>query len=166
MNLFTIYIYIYRVGTSEKGSLSLELSVSGAPGHSSMPEGETTIATLARAITRYPWPVTRLFIFYFSLGSIFDFKYLSGKLLVNYKIIIIELARLISRIICNTFILNKLLYIISDSSTIKIKFKSYFFKKLNGFKVRHRNNSVMTMIFSHSQQAYLSECEILILCVL
>ena len=49
------FVYdIYRVGTSEKGSLTLELSVSGVPGHSSMPEGETTIATLARAITRYP----------------------------------------------------------------------------------------------------------------
>nr|XP_022296834.1 N-fatty-acyl-amino acid synthase/hydrolase PM20D1-like [Crassostrea virginica] len=47
-----VNIPIAVVGTSEKGSLSLELSVSGVPGHSSMPEGETTIATLARAITR------------------------------------------------------------------------------------------------------------------
>lgn len=47
-----VNIPIAVVGTSEKGSLSLELSVTGVPGHSSMPEGETTIATLARAITR------------------------------------------------------------------------------------------------------------------
>ena len=62
--------YMYRVGTSEKGSLSLELSVSGVPGHSSMPEGETTIATLARAITRYPSNKIVYFLFlYFSLGG-------------------------------------------------------------------------------------------------
>lgn len=52
-DFFTLHnLIICSVGTSEKGSLSLELSVTGVPGHSSMPEGETTIATLARAITR------------------------------------------------------------------------------------------------------------------
>lgn len=52
-DFFTLhFLIICSVGTSEKGSLSLELSVNGVPGHSSMPEGETTIATLARAITR------------------------------------------------------------------------------------------------------------------
>ncbi|XP_061195408.1 N-fatty-acyl-amino acid synthase/hydrolase PM20D1-like [Saccostrea echinata] len=52
-NLFPgVSIPIAVVGTSEKGSLNVELSVTGTPGHSSMPAGETTIATLARAITR------------------------------------------------------------------------------------------------------------------
>ncbi|MCJ7626104.1 MAG: M20 family peptidase, partial [Anaerolineaceae bacterium] len=43
---------IALVGTAEKGSLTLELSVESAPGHSAAPPPHTTIGTLAKALTR------------------------------------------------------------------------------------------------------------------
>jgi carboxypeptidase PM20D1 len=48
------------VGIGEKGFLSLELSISGAGGHSSMPPASTNVGILARAITRLeqdPFPL-------------------------------------------------------------------------------------------------------------
>jgi carboxypeptidase PM20D1 len=47
------------VGIAEKGYLTLELSVAGAGGHSSMPERSTTIGILSRALVRleeHPFP--------------------------------------------------------------------------------------------------------------
>lgn len=41
-----------RIGISEKGSATVKLSVSTAPGHSSMPPRETSIGILAAAIKR------------------------------------------------------------------------------------------------------------------
>lgn len=41
-----------RVGISEKGTATLELSVSGTPGHSSFPPPESAIGILAAAIAR------------------------------------------------------------------------------------------------------------------
>jgi carboxypeptidase PM20D1 len=43
---------ISLIGTSEKGGLTLELSVESPPGHSSAPPPHTSIGTLARALTR------------------------------------------------------------------------------------------------------------------
>lgn len=49
------------IGTAEKGYLTLELSVKGAGGHSSMPPEHTAVGILAKAITRLednPMPTT------------------------------------------------------------------------------------------------------------
>jgi carboxypeptidase PM20D1 len=40
------------IGTGEKGSLTLELSVDCPPGHSSVPSAQTSIGILAKALTR------------------------------------------------------------------------------------------------------------------
>jgi len=42
----------YRIGLSEKGSANVKLSVSMAPGHSSMPPRESSIGILAGAVKR------------------------------------------------------------------------------------------------------------------
>lgn len=41
-----------RIGISEKGAATVKLSVSMAPGHSSMPPSETTVGILAAAVKR------------------------------------------------------------------------------------------------------------------
>lgn len=41
-----------RVGISEKGTVTLELSVTGNPGHSSFPPAESAIGILAAAVAR------------------------------------------------------------------------------------------------------------------
>ncbi len=43
----------FRIGTSEKGSLTLRMTVNVTPGHSSMPEKESAIGILANAVARY-----------------------------------------------------------------------------------------------------------------
>jgi len=43
---------IAMIGVAEKSSMSIELSVTGAGGHSSMPPEHTALGTLARALTR------------------------------------------------------------------------------------------------------------------
>lgn len=43
---------ICRIGLSEKGQAVIKLSVSVAPGHSSMPPRETSIGILATAVKR------------------------------------------------------------------------------------------------------------------
>lgn len=42
----------FRIGISEKGLATVKLSVSTAPGHSSMPPKETSIGILAAAVKR------------------------------------------------------------------------------------------------------------------
>lgn len=52
------------VGIAEKGYLTLELSVAGAGGHSSMPERSTTVGILSRALVRleeHPFPADLAF---------------------------------------------------------------------------------------------------------
>lgn len=41
-----------RIGVTEKGSLTLELSVVGSPGHSSLPPSESPIGILASAVAK------------------------------------------------------------------------------------------------------------------
>lgn len=51
--------HVALIGIAEKGYLSLQLSVTGAGGHSSMPPGETAIGILGRAVDaveRHPMP--------------------------------------------------------------------------------------------------------------
>lgn len=45
-------IFDCRVGVTEKGSLTLELSVAGSPGHSSVPPASTAIGILATAVSK------------------------------------------------------------------------------------------------------------------
>lgn len=57
MNLFLFEYGIYcncfsRVGVSEKGTATIELTVSGAPGHSSFPPAESPIGILSAAVSR------------------------------------------------------------------------------------------------------------------
>jgi acetylornithine deacetylase/succinyl-diaminopimelate desuccinylase-like protein len=47
----TLCLFV-RVGISEKGTATLELSVSGKPGHSSFPPAESAIGILAAAVAR------------------------------------------------------------------------------------------------------------------
>jgi carboxypeptidase PM20D1 len=42
----------YRVGVSEKGTATLELTVTGSPGHSSFPPWESAIGILADSVAR------------------------------------------------------------------------------------------------------------------
>lgn len=51
-NIETIFSWSFRVGVSEKGLLSLELTVHGNPGHSSFPPWETSIGILAAAVSK------------------------------------------------------------------------------------------------------------------
>ena len=51
-NTIQLDIVRCRIGTSEKGQLFLELSVTAPPGHSSMPLPESTIGILAKAVSR------------------------------------------------------------------------------------------------------------------
>lgn len=44
--------FAFRVGVSEKGSATIELSVTGTPGHSSFPPVESVIGILAAAVAR------------------------------------------------------------------------------------------------------------------
>ena len=44
---------VLRIGTSEKGRLTVKLSVRTTGGHSSMPTRETSIGILANAVARY-----------------------------------------------------------------------------------------------------------------
>lgn len=62
------------VGIAEKGYLTLELSVAGEGGHSSMPELQTTIGILSRALVRLeenPFPADLSFsrLFFARIGS-------------------------------------------------------------------------------------------------
>ena len=54
---FYYYMYFdilfFRIGTGEKGFLTLKLYVKGEAGHSSMPLKETAIGILAGAVARY-----------------------------------------------------------------------------------------------------------------
>jgi len=47
-----IYIAPFRIGVSEKGYATLEMSVEGTSGHSSIPPKTTSIGTLGRALGR------------------------------------------------------------------------------------------------------------------
>lgn len=46
------YCYIFRVGVTEKGTLTLELSVVGNPGHASLPPAASPIGILAAAVAK------------------------------------------------------------------------------------------------------------------
>ena len=48
-----MFLFVYRIGVAEKGSMSLELKVDSSVGHSSMPPKETSIGILCNAIARY-----------------------------------------------------------------------------------------------------------------
>jgi carboxypeptidase PM20D1 len=48
----SVQLPVALVGVAEKGHLSLKIQAAGTPGHSSMPEQDTAIGRLARALTR------------------------------------------------------------------------------------------------------------------
>lgn len=50
--LTLVCVMFSRIGVSEKGSATVKLSVSMAPGHSSMPPSESSIGILAAAVKR------------------------------------------------------------------------------------------------------------------
>lgn len=52
INLNCLLNFHLRIGITEKGSLTLELSVSGTPGHSSIPPSESPIGILASAVAK------------------------------------------------------------------------------------------------------------------
>ncbi len=50
--LFSILSFLFRIGTSEKGYCTVKLTVNTEPGHSSMPEKQSSIGVLSHAITK------------------------------------------------------------------------------------------------------------------
>ncbi len=69
-----------RIGVSEKGSATVKLSVTMAPGHSSMPPAETSIGILAAAVKR--WEECFLQITYFLVPPSFNFTLINSGLSV------------------------------------------------------------------------------------
>lgn len=51
-NFSPLLYHFNRIGVSEKGSANVKLSVTMAPGHSSMPPRESSIGILAAAVKR------------------------------------------------------------------------------------------------------------------
>lgn len=45
-------INLYRIGTSEKGYVSINMTVNMVPGHSSIPPKETAVGILAKGVAR------------------------------------------------------------------------------------------------------------------
>jgi len=63
-----------RIGISEKGQATVKLSVSSAPGHSSMPPRESSIGILASAVRRQvETPKTLHYWKYFKMDGSFFF---------------------------------------------------------------------------------------------
>lgn len=66
LNSFVLYVYVFfRIGVSEKGSANVKLSVTVAPGHSSIPPRESSIGILASAVKRSESYFIRILVLYF-----------------------------------------------------------------------------------------------------
>ena len=48
-----MFLFVFRIGIAEKGSMSVELKVDSSVGHASMPPKESSIGILCNAIARY-----------------------------------------------------------------------------------------------------------------